>query len=256
MKKNIFSIICFLASISVFAQTNPMDFYTTGNSFYNAGNYEQAVLNYTKLIKATKESTVIKTGHINRGLAYDKMKKYDLAIQDFTTAIKLDSSDMASFIDRGLSRMHAEYLLKAKADFNHVVVTNTNKKMKQNALFWLSQINYKTGEMEKVIANCNVYLKNNSKDPEMYFMRASAYSMVKNFKKSIKDYSKVIELYPTSFQSYANRGVAKINSLMMNGNLQPTLRETKSACKDLRKAKKMGDSTVDDMIFIYCEKKK
>ena len=64
-----------------------------------------------------------------------------------------------------------------------------------------------------------------------------------------------IKKYPESYKAYANRGIAKINQLTTNGNLQPSRKETKSACKDLRKAQSMGDSTVGDMIFIYCENK-
>ena len=222
MKKYLVLFFGISTSISLFSQSNPMNFYTNGNAFYKSRNYEKAILNYSELIKTTDESLVIKTGHINRGL----------------------------------SKMHAEYLNEAKKDFHYVVLINSNEKMTENAFYWLSQINYKLGQMENVIANCNVFLRSNPSDSEMYFMRASAYSMMQNFDKSIKDYSKVIELYPASYQAYANRGVAKINSLTGNGNIQPSRKETKSACKDLRKAKKMGDFTVGDMIYIYCEKKK
>ena len=71
---------------------------------------------------------------------------------------------------------------------------------------------------------------------------------------SIKDYDKAIELNPDYKEAYANRGVAKINLLTTGGNIKPTKEQTKDACADLQKAKKLGDNTVDDMIFIYCGK--
>ena len=64
--------------------------------------------NYTELMEIIEEPTVQKTCFINRGLSYDRLTKpMNLAIADFTTAIKMDSTDMASFIDRGISKMHA-----------------------------------------------------------------------------------------------------------------------------------------------------
>ena len=46
----------------------------------------------------------------------------------------------------------------------------------------------------------------------------------------------------------------KINLLTGNGNLQPSKKETKSACKDL-KARELGDIVVDDLIYVYCDRK-
>jgi hypothetical protein len=56
-------------------------------------------------------------------------------------------------------------------------------------------------------------------------------------------------------QAYANRGVAKINLLTSKGNIRPTKEQTSDACADLNKAKQLGDNTVDDMLFIYCDNK-
>ena len=232
-----------------------MDLYQEGNANYRAGQYEQAIQYYSKFIEATDEPKLIKTGYINRGLAHDKMQEYDKAVNDFTIAISLDSTDMASFIDRGLAQFHANRFDDAKVDFNYVVQMNTHKKMRENALYWLAQIDYKSGNMPQVIQHCNFFLKSNPDDPEIIFIRASAYSMNREFKKSIEDYTRIIKKYPESYKAYANRGIAKINQLTTNGNLQPSRKETKSACKDLRKAQSMGDSTVGDMIFIYCENK-
>ena len=181
---------------------------------------------------------------------------YDRAIGDFNKAITLDSTDMASFIDRGLSNMEAGYIDNAKSDFNFVIANNSNKRMRENALYWLARIGYNTGDYKGAVANCNMYLLSRPNDPEVIFFRASAYSMLFDFEKSIDDYSRIIELSPSSYYAYANRGVAKINQLTGNGNLKPSKKETRSACKDLKKAKEMGDNTVDDMIYMYCDRKK
>ena len=257
MKYFLSFVFLFTYTISSFGQADKiMELYTQGNSFYNAGKYDQAIEYYSKFIEATDEPRIIKRGYINRGLALDKLGNYDKAVEDFTEAIKLDSTDMASFIDRALALYHANKFEDARGDFDYVVELDTNKQMKENALYWLAQIDYKSGNMDQVIEHSNMFLKSNPKDPEVIFIRASAYSMLREFEKSIDDYTRIINLYPEAYQAYANRGIAKINQLTANGNLQPSKKETKNACKDLRKAQAMGDSTVGDMIFIYCKNKK
>ena len=257
MKKTLIAVLAIFFTSTSFCQSNKiMDLYHEGNSLYRSGKYLEAIQKYTSFIEATDEPLVIKSGHINRGLSYDRIQEYDKAIEDFTIAISLDSTDMASFIDRGLANMHAKNFETAKVDFNYVIQMNTDKRMKENALYWLAQIDYKSGNMQGAINNCSQLLESNPGDTEVIFLRASAYSMSRDFAKSVDDYSQLIKLMPESYQAYANRGIAKINMLTGNGVLQPTLKQTKSACKDLKKAKSMGDSTVEDMIFIYCEKKK
>lgn len=245
-------IVCFLVSMIAIGQTNPMELYLIGNSNFKAGNYEKAIENYTELMTTMDEPIVQKTCYINRGLSYDRLQKYDLAIEDFTTAIKMDSTDMASFIDRGLSNMHAGNPEKAILDFNHVIQLKSNQRMTQNAIYWKSQIHYTLLEFQETIKDCDQYIVVNPNDPEMYFIRGSANSMLRNFEQSIKDYDKAIKLNPNYVQAIANRGTAKINLLTGNGNLQPSKRETKGACKDLKKAKAMGDNSVDDLIYVYC----
>ena len=41
--------------------------------------------------------------------------------------------------------------------------------------------------------------------------------------------------------------------LTTKGKIQPTKEETATACKDLKKARELGDDSVEDMLFIYCK---
>lgn len=254
MKKSI-TILSFLLSVVAFGQTNLTELYRMAYGDFRAANFEEAVKKYTKVIEIVDSESVKKSCHINRGLSYDRLQKYDLAIQDFTEAIKLDSTDMASFIDRGISNMHAGYLEKAKKDFNHVVAEKKDSRMMESALYWLARIHYSEGKYKEVIKNCDMYFKIYPNDPEIHFIRGTANDMLQNFNESIADYDKAIEIKPKYVQAIANRGTAKINLLTTNGNLQPSKKETESACKDLKKAKWLGDTSVEDLIFVYCNKK-
>lgn len=236
------------------SQNKLTQLYQTGNSNFKAGKYEEAIKNYSQLMNIVKgDSALQKTCYINRGLSYDRLKKYDLAITDFTEAIKLDSTDLASFIDRGLSKMHAGYFEKAKEDYRYVVAKNNNHSMMEAALYWLARIHYQEGNYEEVVKNCDQYIIINPKDYEVYFIRGTANDMLQAFEESIKDYSKVIELNPNIKEAYANRGTSRINIFTTRGTITPTKAQTKGACKDLKKALDLGDKTVEDLLYVYCK---
>jgi hypothetical protein len=72
---------------------------------------------------------------------------------------------------------------------------------------------------------------------------------------SIKDYDLAILYSPEYKEAYANRGVAKINLLRLKGDIILTKKQTTDACQDLKKAKQLGDNSVDDMLYIHCDGK-
>ncbi|SEC25656.1 Tetratricopeptide repeat-containing protein [Tenacibaculum sp. MAR_2009_124] len=250
------TIIFLLVSIYINGQNDSIVLYNKGISNYKSGNYEEAIENYTKLMTIIEETSIQKTCYINRGLSYNRLGKYDLAIADFTNAIKLDSTDMASFIDRGLSRMYSGNYKEAKEDYTYVVDTKSNEGMMESALYWLARIHYSERKFDEVIKNCDQYLKINPRDPELYFIRGVSNDMQGNYEQSIKDYNEATKLKPNYVQAIANRGTAKINLLTGRGNLQPSRSETRHACRDLKKAKKLGDNSVEDLIYSYCGSKK
>jgi tetratricopeptide (TPR) repeat protein len=253
--KIIITLIGMLLTKVTFSQNKLVELYQTGNANFSAGKFEKAIKNYTELMKIVDDSMLQKTCYINRGLSYDRLRKYDLAITDFTEAIKIDSTDMASFIDRGLSKMHAGYLEKAKEDYQYVVTQNNNPSMMEAALYWLAQIHYSEGSYQEVVKNCDQYSKINPKNYEVHFIRGTANDMLQVFEESIKDYTKVIELKPNIKEAYANRGTAKINIFTARGTITPSKEQTKDACKDLKKAHELGDKAIEDLIFVYCDKK-
>ncbi len=255
MKKTLLVLLGILVSIISYSQNKATELYNSGNSNFNTGKFQEAISNYTDLLKMVDEKTVQKTCFINRGLSYGKLGKYDLAISDFTEAVKLDSTDMASFVDRGMAKMYGGYLEQSKNDFKVVLDNGSNKRMNENSLYWLARINYSQTNFEETIEYCDLFCKKNPNDSEVYFIRGTANDMLRNFKQSIKDYSKAIKLKPNYVKAIANRGTAKINLLTGNGNIQPSLKETRKACVDLKRAKELGDSSVDDLIYVYCEKK-
>ena len=41
--------------------------------------------------------------HFNRGFAYDKLRQFELAVADYSTAIRLDPTNAFAYYNRGIS---------------------------------------------------------------------------------------------------------------------------------------------------------
>lgn len=258
MKKSIVHAIAFITLISLSnfskAQYNLDSIYLSAISHYNSGQYSKAIENFSELLKIDVDKGIKKRLYINRALAYRDNLDYDDAVIDFTKAIELDSSDMATFLDRGLSYYFQRNFERAELDFNYVRNKNTNAKMFENATYWLTKIEFSRMNFPKAIDYSNELIKLNEKDSEFYFLRGTAYSNLREYENAISDYDRALKIQPKYLEALTNRGIAKVNLFSKNPNLQPTRRQRKSACADLKKAFDLGDiANTEDLIFIYCQ---
>lgn len=257
MKKIFISFILILTSIFSSAQEgliNLENIFQKAISQHQTGQYSDAIKNYSKLLEYDIDKEIRRQILIKRGLAFNGVANFDFAIKDFTEAIQLDSTDMASFIDRGLAFYYKQEIDSAEIDFKFVKSKNTDKRMTENAIYWLTKIEFLRGNYEDIITYCNELIKNNKNDAEFYFLRGVAYSNLRKYRKAIEDYNQAIKIHPNHVESLTNRGIAKINLLTTNGNLKPTRKEKKDACTDLKKANKLGDiENTEDLIYIYCK---
>lgn len=112
---------------------------------------------------------------------------------------------------------------------------------------------YKNEESIKIYDEA---IKLNPTVAQLYFNRGVTKSNNLDFEEAIKDYDKAIEINPNYMEAYGNRGNAKINIYTSNGNLNPTKKQTKSACEDFRKSASLGDKTIstEDNLYLYCRK--
>lgn len=220
-----------------------------------SNNYRKAVDAFSDVIKKATDKELKKFCFIYRAFSYNGLDDFKNAITDLDNAIELDPSDLASYTDRGKTKAYANDLDGAKKDFLFILAKDSIGEQGQAALYYLAKIEYQLSKFQNSIGYYDKLIQLTSNDPELYFNRGAAKGMLMNSEGAIKDYDKAIELKPNYMEAYANRGVAKINLLTTKGNIQPTKEQTSDGCADLKKARQLGDKTVDDMIFVYCDKK-
>jgi tetratricopeptide (TPR) repeat protein len=238
-----------------YSQDDLITDYDKGVKFLQKEDYKNAILTFTDVLKRVSNPRMKKMCFIYRAFSYNGLNDFNNAITDLDKAIELDPSDLASYTDRGKTKAYANDLDGAKKDFLLILTKDSTGGQAEAAFYYLGKIAYSEGQFERSIKYYDKLLALVPRDSEAYFNRATAKGMNMDVAGSIKDYDKAIEINPNYMEAYANRGVAKINMLTTKGNIQPTKEQTSDACADLKKAKQLGDKSVDDMIFIYCDKK-
>ena len=226
-----------------------------GVKLLKSENYKKAIEIFSGVLKKATDNELKKFCYIYRAFSYEGLNDYQNAIPDLDKAINLDTSDIASYTDRGKTKTYANDLDGAQNDFLFILTKDSIGDQGQAALYYLAKIDYQLNKFEESIKYYNKLIALTTNDAELYFNRGAAKAMLMNSTDAIKDYDKAIELKPDYMEAYANRGVSKINLLTKKGNIQPTKEQTNDGCADLKKAKQLGDKTVDDMIYIYCSKK-
>jgi tetratricopeptide (TPR) repeat protein len=254
MKRILQTFLYALIFITSFGQTELKPQFDKATDYLNKKDYKNAIKEFSAILDKATETKVKKFAFIYRGFAKNGLSDFTSAIADFDKAVELDPNDLGTYIDRGQSKIYANNYEAAIKDFEFVLTKDSVNKQGQNALFYLANIAYKAGEFELSIKYYDKLILLTPEDFELYFNRGVSKGMIMDSQGSIKDYDKAIELKPDYKEAYANRGVAKINLLTTKGNIKPTKEQTKDACSDLKKAKQLGDNTVDDMIFIHCGK--
>lgn len=254
MRSYILSFLISFISISTLGQTELKPQFEKAKEYLKNKEYKNAEKEFTSILDKATELKIRKFCFIYRGFAKNGQNDFPGAIADFDDAIELDPDDLGTYIDRGQSKIYANNLAAAIKDFEFVLTKDSVNAQGQNALYYMGRIAQQEKEFELSIQYYDRLIKLTPADAELFFNRGAAKDMIMDSQGSIKDYDKAIELKPDYMEAYANRGVAKINLLTVKGNIFPTKEQTKDACSDLKKAKQLGDNTVDDMIFVHCVK--
>ena len=153
------------------------------NSFLNK-NYEDSIEYFTKIIKNIKndknddDNVDVDNGkekenllfeYFNRGLCYKQINKIEESIKDFKKVIEIEEDHLKSLI-------------------------------------FLSRLLKKQNKNEESIKYYNKSI-NLSPNSDLYFERAMIYNELKEFEKSILDFTKSIEFEKDNLDSYYNRAI-------------------------------------------------
>ena len=250
----ILTILMILISIGLQAQEEAQKAFSEGVRLLKSNNYIEAEKQFSIAISKGETEQGLKMSYIYKGFSLNGQDKYDSAIVCFDKAIEIDSLDPASYTDRAKSYSYKKDYPNAMKDFEHVLKLDSIGGQAEAAYYYLGRIKMLTFENEAAIKYFDKLVNLAPKDAEAYFLRGTSKSNIMESAGAIADFDKAIELNPNYMEAYANRGVQKINKLPVEDKTGKNLKCLEEPCKDLLKAKELGDKSVDDMIYLYCKK--
>lgn len=188
-----------------------------GDIDYDSGNYKNAIKNYDKAISLIPSLTGI---YYNRGIAKRMIDNLDGAIEDFNIAIDLGASNKAyAYYDRGLIKYHK---LKdsqgALEDYSKAIELNPT----EPDFYYSKAIASDDYEAVQYLTKASEL---SPEKAEIYFARAIREMNLQDYKSSIEDLSKFIEINPsdselTISEAYSMRALAKTHLNDFNSALQ------------------------------------
>jgi tetratricopeptide (TPR) repeat protein len=142
--------------------------------------------------------------YFQRGLVYSQKKDYDLAIDNYSQAIRRNPKNPSLYYNRGVAHSKKGNYAQAIVDYTEAIRLNPKD---ADAVFNRAFAYKRKGEYDKAIADYTQVAQLNPKDVTAYFNRAFAHEAKGDDDKAIADYTKSIQLSPRYFNAYLDRGI-------------------------------------------------
>jgi tetratricopeptide (TPR) repeat protein len=129
----------------------------------------------------------------NRALAYQNIKGYGVAIEDYSKAIRLDPQFTEAYINRGILYAKLGNFEQATADYRQAIKLKPDSAFAYNNLANASAME---GKLDEAINYFDQAIKLDPKFSEAYSNRGLAYSKKGQIKQALEDFDKSILLNP------------------------------------------------------------
>ncbi|WP_083925361.1 tetratricopeptide repeat protein [Flexithrix dorotheae] len=176
------------------------------DSKYFAGDYEQAVKDYNKVIRQDDNNPEY---YLGRGKCYFALgeKYYKKAIKDFDQAIEIDINYVDALATRAQYYIKVDEPYKAIEDYS-VILANEDVDPKYFAE--RSLLKLKLNNPEGAIRDLDDALMKDPKNPGLYTAKGEIFAATNNFKKAMEMFDKALEMDSEYAQAHFKKGLANI----------------------------------------------
>lgn len=211
-----------------------------GLAYAITDDYSNAISDYTKILQLSPNDT---TAYFNRGLAKLRTQDYNGAINDFTSRLGITPTSIATYLNRGIAFDSLKQYSNAISDYSILIkeypglyeyyalrglAKDKNKDYEGAIQDYTKAINsfsfsdlhfdisiyFNRGIVENnlnkpldAIADFSKVIEYDKNDYEAYYHRAIAYAQNKDFKSSLDDFLKALEIKQFS-EAYFLCGIA------------------------------------------------
>jgi len=177
------------------SSSTAQDFINSGNTYYDKGDYDRAIVDYTQAIKLDPNYN---DAYYNRGNAYFDKGDYNRAIVDYTQVIKLDPNNDDAYYNRGNTYYNKRDYNRAIADYTQAININPNyaKAYHNRGLVYKNKSDY-----DRAITDYNQAIKLNPNDAIAYFNRGLVFNIKGDKTRAIVDFETALKLDPNDTEA-------------------------------------------------------
>jgi tetratricopeptide (TPR) repeat protein len=205
-------------------------------AYYESGSYNMAVNDYSVAIKIFRKN---KFYFFERAINYDKLQDYKESSDDYTMALKLDPYYFEAYSLRAEALRKLGRFTDAQNDIEFYLWLFPGDK---NALFEAGLITYDAKSYVSALKYFNKLMKIDSTNVLCIEKRGNVYESLKMYVYAEKDYSNALMLHPDNVELLYRRGVIRY-----------AMNNKSDACVDWKKAMKMGHFMASECIQRYCK---
>jgi len=213
-----------------------------GVLYYKQKKWELALADYTQALKINPQYV---DAYYNRGLVYSKQEKWELALADYTQALKINPQYADAYINRGSFYYEQKKWELALANFNQALKINPQY---VDAYYNRGLVYSKQEKWELALADFNQALKINPQYADAYYSRGLVYYKQEKWELALADLNQALKINPQYVDAYIGRGV-----------LYYEQKKQELALADFNQALKINPQLADAYIgrgVLYYEQKK
>ena len=165
--------------------------------------FDLAIADFTAALRIDPNNA---STYYERGRLYNNKGDSDQAITDFNQAIRLNPNDVSAYAARGVAYSYKQEYDRAIADFNQAIRLNPN-----DVFSYISRgTTYCDGKQDydRAIADFNQAIRLDPNNAIAYYGRGITYYYKQDYDRAIADFNQAIRLDPNDEVNYRVRGIA------------------------------------------------
>lgn len=209
-----------------------------GTTKFETGDFESAIEDFKKALEYKAD---YKSARFNLTLAYFNLRMYSEARESCQKMKAIDSSMLETYYYLPFCSFYLGDYGSAKGQFEEAIGHFPDKTELYDHLARIYIIEDNISKEENVY---NKLLEVDPKNKKALFHRALIHSELQEFNEALEDYNTLLSLDQNHKIALANRGVLYIN-----------LGHDELGCKDMLKAKELGDNSpaIKELIPLHCQ---